>query len=183
MKDEKRMRVSDEELELLKSTFADDYDFLLTIRNLFFGLDVTKEQSDRIANTFSGNDNLLQLMRKMFLPEVSGEVPLGQTIDLWLSVEIKDKDEEEVKSVLESRARLIVNLEKTLQLLSQPSLESVNINIYPDNIKDYSKVDVLVRNSFITHIEQVLMQINVLSGMKEETVEQMKERLKKNSSK
>lgn len=122
-------------------------------------------------------------MRKMILPEVSGEIPLGQTIDLWLSVEIKDKDEEEVKSVLESRARLIVNLEKTLQLLSQPSLESVNINIYPDDIKNYSRVDVLVRNSFITSVEHALMQIYILSGMKEETVEQMKERLKKNSSK
>lgn len=183
MKDEKRMRVSDEELELLKSAFADDYDFLLVIRNLFFGLDVTQEQAKRVQDTFSGNDKLLQLMRKMFLPELAGEVPLGQTIDLWLSVEIKDKHEEEVVSVLESRARLIENLESTLRLLIEPTLKSVDLTINSKKIKDYSKVDVLVRNSFIAHIEQVLMQISILSGKKEETVEQVKERLKKNSSK
>lgn len=183
MKDEKRMRVSDEELELLKSAFADDYDFLLVIRNLFFGLDVTQEQAKRVEDTFGGNEKLLQLMRKMFLPEVSGEIPLGQTIDLWLSVEIKDKDDEEVKSVLESRARLIENLEQTMQLLFEPTLKPVDIRINPKKIKDYSKVDVLVRNSFIAHIEQVLMQISILSGKKEETVEQIKERLKKNSTK
>jgi len=183
MKDEKRMRVSDEEIELLKNTFGGDYDFLLAIRNLFFGLNVTEEQVKQVSDTFSGNDKLLQLMRKMFLPEVSGEIPFGQTIDLWLSVEIKDKDEVEVMSVLESRARLIENLEKTLQLLSEPKLESVDLTINPKKIREYSKTDVLVRNSFIAHVEQVLMQISILSGQKDETVEQIKERLKKNSTK
>lgn len=110
MENKQEMRISDEELQLLK-------------------------------NTFSGNNDLLKLLRKVFLPEISSKAPFGQNIDLWMTVKIDDLSPEEA----------IINLK--------------------------------ARNILINHIEQQLLQLYLLAGMKEETVEETKKRLSKNSSK
>jgi len=101
----------------------------------------TNEELTLIKNTFKGNEGLLKLMRKVFLPEFDPKAPLGQTIDLWLSVPIKEMDQEQI----------IVNI--------------------------------LARNSLIMHVEQQLIQLNVLAGMEEISEEEQKERNAKNSSK
>jgi len=44
-------------------------------------------------------------------------------------------------------------------------------------------INIKARNTVIQHLEMSLMQIKVLAGLKEETVEKTKENLKKNSAK
>ena len=55
------------------------------------------------------------------------------------------------------------------------------------NFKDKSPVDAYVelfaRNTLVSHVEQMLNQLLVLAGKKEETVEETQERLAKNSTK
>lgn len=94
-----------------------------------------------IKNTFADNDQLLKIMRKVFLPEITGDTPIGQSIDLWMTVKVEDMSPEEA----------IMNLK--------------------------------ARNTVIQHLEMCLMQLKVLAGQKDETIEQTKERLKKDSSK
>jgi hypothetical protein len=94
-----------------------------------------------LKNTFAENDTLLKTLRKIFLPEVTADAPIGQNIDLWMTLDINGMSPEEA----------MLNLK--------------------------------ARNSLIGHIENCLLQIKILAGQKEETVEQTKERIKKNSSK
>lgn len=94
-----------------------------------------------IKNTFADNEELIKVLRKIFLPELSADVPLGQNIDLWMTLKVDDLEPEQA----------IINLK--------------------------------ARNTVIQHLEMCLMQLNVLAGSKEETVEATKERLKKDSSK
>lgn len=94
-----------------------------------------------IKNTFAENDDLLKLLRKCFLPEIMPKAPLGQNIDLWMTLDIQKQTAEEA----------IINLK--------------------------------ARNSLIQHVETTLQMLSALAGLKEETVEQTKEKLKKNSSK
>lgn len=94
-----------------------------------------------IKNTFADNEELMKVLRKVFLPELSADVPLGQNIDLWMTLKVDDLEPEQA----------IINLK--------------------------------ARNTVIQHLEMCLMQLNVLAGSKEETVEATKERLKKDSSK
>jgi len=102
---------------------------------------ITDAELSLIKITFADNEVLLKLLRKVFLPEISADAPLGQNIDLWMTVKIEDMTPEQA----------LINLK--------------------------------ARNTLISHIEMCLQQLNILAGIKTESVEQTKERLKKDSSK
>jgi hypothetical protein len=102
---------------------------------------ITDAELSLIKNTFAGNEELIKLLRKLFLPELDPTAPIGQVIDLWMTVSLESQTPEQA----------IINLK--------------------------------ARNTLINHIEQQLLQIKVLAGDKNETVEQTKERLQKNSNK
>lgn len=102
---------------------------------------VTDEELAIIKGTFANNTKLLKLMRKIFLPEVTIDSPIGQVVDLWMTTKVDD---------MSTEAALI-------------------------NLK--------ARNGVINHVESCLMQLHILAGATEETVEQTKARLLKNSAK
>jgi len=102
---------------------------------------ITDLELQLIKSTFAGNEELLMLLRKIFLPELDPAIPLGQNIDLWMTVKIDDLDPEQA----------IINLK--------------------------------ARNTVIQHIEQQLLSLKLLAGMKEESVEETKKRLQQDSSK
>lgn len=178
MQDKKRMRVSDEEITLLNAAFADNEELLIAIRNVFFGI-ATESEKMYVQSVFDGNESLKKLMHKMFFPTISGEIPIGQTIDLWLTLECKDKTDEEVESQLIARQKLIDHIKKSLALLDDVSGETVNLGVTVKTKKE----TVLARTHFVQHIEGVLMQIKLLAGQKNETPEEIKAKLAQNSSK
>jgi len=99
------------------------------------------EELNLIKTTFRGNEKLLKLMRKVFLPEIDPEAPLGQIVDLWMTTNIN--------------------------------------NVSPEQ----AYVNILARNNLILHIEQQLIQLDILSKLDDMTVDELLERNKKNSSK
>lgn len=105
------------------------------------GMRITDDELKVIKATFGGNEPLLKILRKIFLPEIDASAPIGQTIDLWMTVAIE--------------------------------------NMTPEQ----ALINIKARNILITHIEQQLMQIKLLSEVKEETIEQLEERLSKDSTK
>lgn len=102
---------------------------------------ITDAELGLLKMTFADNDVLLKLMRKIFLPEIDLNAPVGSQVDLWMTIKIEDQTTEEA----------IINLK--------------------------------ARNQVITHLEMCLNQIKILAGQKDETPEQTKERLAKDSSK
>ena len=101
----------------------------------------TKDEMDLIKRTFGNNEPLLKLLRKVFLPALDLNAPLGQMIDLWMTVDMRNLSE----------------IDKQIRLES--------------------------RNALIVHLEQMLIQLNSLAGIKEETAEERSARLKKDSNK
>lgn len=102
---------------------------------------ITDAELSWIKNTFAENDIGLKVFRKIFFPEVTVNAPLGQNVDLWMTLKLEEMSPEE------------------------------------------ALVNIKARNSVIQHVEGCLMQLKALAGLKEETVEQTLERLKKDSSK
>jgi hypothetical protein len=94
-----------------------------------------------LKTTFAENDELLKLVRKIFLPELKFDAPIGQNIDLWMTIKVEELSPEEA----------LINLK--------------------------------ARNSLIQHLEMCLNTIKILSGQKTESIDQVKERLMKDSSK
>ena len=102
---------------------------------------ITNDELKLLKATFGGNEPLLKIMRKIFLPELDPSMPLGQNIDLWMTINVD--------------------------------------NMTPEQ----AYINIKARNTLINHIEQQLMQIKVLSDIKEETFEELAARMEKDSSK
>ena len=102
---------------------------------------ITDAELQTIKSLFADNEEGLKVMRKIFLPELDPATPLGQNLDLWMTVKIEDMSPEQA----------VINIK--------------------------------ARNTLITHIEQQLLQLRSLAGLKVETVEETKTRLAGNSSK
>lgn len=99
----------------------------------------SEEELQIIKNTFKGNEKLLKLLRKVFLPEYDPQAPLGQVIDLWMTLDLGGlTPDEQVRRIH-------------------------------------------ARNQVITHIEQQLIQLNILAETQDDG--DAEERAKKNSSK
>lgn len=102
---------------------------------------ITPEEQQLIRAVFKDNENLLRLMRKMFLPELDPTAPLGQMIDLWMTVKIAEMT---------------------------PEMAYVNL---------------LARNTLISHLDQTLMQLSIISKMEPITPEEAVAKVKADSAK
>jgi hypothetical protein len=176
-------RISDSEMSLLKNTFAENDALLKTMRRAMLGLTITADESSTLSYLIKNNVALQQVIRKIFLPEIDGDAPLGQQLDLWMTVQIADKTPELAHLLLQSRERLIKLIEQGLNNLANPSsflgIEQFSL---PGDI-DQSYVWLTTRNTYINHVESQLLQIKFLAGMTDETVAETQERLSKNSTK
>jgi hypothetical protein len=101
----------------------------------------TDVELSMIKNTFSDNDELLKVLRKVFLPELDPNAPIGQMVDLWMTMKIEDQSAEQA----------MINLK--------------------------------ARNTVIQHLDMCLMQLGILAGQKEDSVEDTKKKLLKDSAK
>jgi hypothetical protein len=180
-KKKQTMRFSDIELSLIKNTFADNEDLLIVLRKVFLQVKLTAKEQELVKGIF--NKDMVKLIRKAYLPEVEVDAPINQVIDLWLTVDFKDKSEEETEKLVKIRAKLIELLESGLKRLGNPTNTSLIGYIEKFDPENNSIVELHARNALIVHQEQQLSQLKFLAGMKNETVEQTKERLMRDSSK
>lgn len=75
---------------------------------------ITPVEISILKNTFKGNEELVRLMRKIFLPELDPYAPIGQNIDLWMTVDIKDRTPEEAMIQILARNQLISHVDNML---------------------------------------------------------------------
>lgn len=76
---------------------------------------LTVDELALIKASFGGNERLVKLMRKIFLPEYDPSAPLGQTIDLWLAAtDIKQTDPMTAYQLIMARNMVIGHVEAQL---------------------------------------------------------------------
>jgi len=97
----------------------------------------TNEELALIKATFKGNTDLLKLMRKVFLPEIDPKAPLGQMIDLWMTVPVKEMTAEQAQVNILARNSLIMHVEQ--QLLQLQALAEMDNMTISDITKNSSK--------------------------------------------
>ncbi len=78
---------------------------------------ITEKEMELIQRHFKDNDTLLLLMRKIFLPEIDPNAPVGQVIDLWMTVNIKDMTPEMAYQNIMARNMLISHVDQQLMTL------------------------------------------------------------------
>lgn len=79
---------------------------------------ITDEELATIKSMFADNLPGLKLLRKIFLPEINAYAPIGQNLDLWMTMKVEDQDPETIITNLKARNTLISHVEQCLMQLS-----------------------------------------------------------------
>ena len=172
-----KMRYNPNELGLIKSTFADNEQAIIALRKKMLGVQLSEVET----NLTTYNDEVMAVLSKTFNPQIDPEAPIHQIIDLWMTVDIKDKTPEQARINCKAREIVLEYVDKRLNGKKVFSLDSLIFDSKKDD--ETNLVNMTARNTILGHIEQQLQQIDFLAGQKEETVEELMERLEKDSSK
>ncbi len=172
-------RFTDDELRLIKITFAENFDILKVLRKVMLQMELTEAESVAAKKNFnSENTEIINLMHKVFLPTLDGDAPINQMVDLWLTLDIKDKLPEMASQQMVARGFVIKYLSQQLRVLEGKDVETMRLDALVNN-----QINLMARNTIIIHVEQQLNQLRMLGGTKDETPEETVKRLAADSSK
>lgn len=189
MSDPQKMRYNDTELGLFKALFAGDDRLLFIIRKVMFQFDLTEEEQNVLRSAMNETTNAL--FYKTFLPTLDPTAPLFQVVDLVIGLrdEMKTNGPDEAWPFIKAKEMEINYILQQLKALTNPE-EKPEI-IFSElselgGIKTQREaifIRVTARNYLVSFIDSVCNQMRFLAGIKEESVEETKERLAKNSNK
>lgn len=168
-------RITEEEINLLKSVFGDTKEIYIALRNMFFGLPLDETEKNLLQRLQT--EKIKTLLYKLFLPEIQKDIPVGQTFDLWQTKDISEANEDNFDRIFETKEILLGKVKKGLALLDNLDGEKNSLVITK------SLPDLLARNSFISYIDSQIRMIMSLANSKEMTPEQMMEKIKRDSTK
>lgn len=89
---------------------------------------ISDTELEIIKNTFADRDDLLKVLRKIFFPEILADAPVGQNIDLWMTLKIEDMTPEQALINIKARNTVIQHVEGCLmqiKMLAGQKSESV----------------------------------------------------------
>ena len=188
-KNKQKMRFNEIELGLIKATFVDNWELLKALRKTILRFPMTTAEMQLITN-LQDKKEVLAVIRKAFLPTLDGDAPVHQMIDLWMTVSINEKSPREAYPHIRARKLLIEFIEQQLCVLEgKPTKSKLSLDKLitvkgntTDNEEDIY-VNLLVRNTMISHTDMQLAQFEILAGQNDETLQQTLSRLQKNSAK
>lgn len=87
------------------------------------------------------DEKVLKVLRKVFLPEIDPNAPLGQVIDLWMTIDVRSLDPDQALIKMIARNELISHLEQQLMQLKVLANQDTVSPLQKDEIsrKDSSK--------------------------------------------
>jgi hypothetical protein len=179
-------KYTNEELILLKNTFANNPDLMKSIRKALLQLPLTAID---LANLSLLKEDIFKVMRKALCPTITGDEPLLMVSDHFTSISLRDM--QPAVAVLHLKAINIWKeyMEQELTRLegSEPKrairLWGLDKIEEDDEDLDYY-VKVFARNNIINGVESGLYQLLILGSQKDnETAEETSKRLLADSSK
>jgi hypothetical protein len=181
-----QLRYTDEELSLLNGAFGGKTDLFLLLRKFFLQGELTPREEGGIRG-FS--PAIIAILKKTFLPEIDFETPVGQVIDIWMTVPTKDISLADVNIVMKARKIVVDYIKGRLTSLEykiardEKEIDFSSLEYNDKKTPEQALIDLSARNSLINHIEGNVSQLWVLAGQTKETPEQIKRRLFKDSAK
>ena len=173
-----KMRFSDKELGLIKSLFADNDEAVIALRKKMLDFPLTEVEENYVNFTGEG----LAVISKTLNPQIDPEAPINQVIDLWMTVDFKDKTPEEAEINFMARDIVINYVQERLDN-KKPKITFKSLSYDSKKDAKTNLVNAIARNTILGHVEQQLNQLTFLAGQKDETVDELKERLAKDSAK
>ena len=174
------MRFSSAERQVIRDLFKSE-EVLYQVRNIFYGFPYEE---------FRLSEEGLKIVKKIFIPELDPDVPLGQQADIFhLKLNIIEAPIPEV-AMLQVKARDLATkyLKERFEVLWSRNESNATMSL--QGLKEVSEIDDTQRfirlsaYMFLTsYIDSMVMQLKQLANQEEMTEEEMKKRAKLNSSK
>ena len=185
-KTEQTMRYSDEEIGIIKATFADN-DYLIKVLRKFLLQGALNETEKSLLESFASQPNSMKVFEKTIKPEIDLDAPAFQMTDLYVNIDTKEASVEKAYPLMLARDLLSDYLEQQLNKLKGISVDSginfMSLKRTEGKTPLVAFTELSARNTLISHVEFQLLNLKTLAGGKEETVEETKARLIKNSNK
>lgn len=166
-------RIPEGEKNTLKTVFSEDPAVYKILRDLFFGFDLTDDEKRIVANF----KIIKPLLRKIFLPTLAKDIPLGGNIDLWQTQDIKTATPESFDTVFSSKVILLDLLETAFKRFDDPDDNHVDLSIKKD------LPSLVARNSYISYVDSKIRFLIQFVNMDSLTPEEQLKMMQLNSSK
>lgn len=182
--EEPKLMYSGKEISLIKAHFAENEDLLISIRKLFFGIDISNNEKEAIKATFS-DPEIIEVFRKKVYGLNNYGTPVGQLSDFWIGAEtqIFGASRDTIYQAVESKIIVLDMFTKAFELLKNPDGEKIDITSLLSTSVDPLQVKLIARNLYMKAIETSLLTLKSIAGQKTETLEQTLKRLQQDSLK
>lgn len=181
-----------DELSLIKNTFAENDTLLYTIRKVFLQFELTDVEVGLLKQAVT--PEVLHVLRKRILPDLSPDYPLGQIPSLMttLTQQIQVKDASEMQLQFEAKSLEEAYLRQRFEVLEGLVNDTVS-DIEEIDLKELGKLegkgpeqqytDMTAYLFILGYVDPMLILIKAIAGDKNETIEQQKDRMTRDSNK
>lgn len=174
------------ELELIKNTFAENEVLLYAVRKVLLQFPLTDQEQSLIKKAVT--PEVLRVLKKRILPELSPEFPLGQLPSLITTVtdKMKQLTPQEAEVHLNALKLEIEYLTQQFDVLAGKGTEKIklaDLAVLSGKDTETRFRDVSAYLFLLGYIDPMLLMIKTIAGTKEETIEQLNARMKRNSTK
>lgn len=179
----KKMRYDNTELSVIKGTFSENDELIFALRKHFLGGKLNKGEEKVIKGM---SEQSIEILSKTFFPEVGSDTALNHNIDLYSAISVREAGIDNAYNEMLSRDIVSDYLVNRLTEIKLGKLNENNQLVeLLERLEDPVKrsVNLLARNTLISHIDFQLQQLIFLAGKKDETPEETIARLQKNSAK
>jgi hypothetical protein len=179
------------ELSLLKNTFAENEPLLYTLRKVFLQFDLSKDEIVHLKSAI--NADVVDVLKKRILPDLSADYPLGQIPSMMttLTDELRSLHVEEMEPRFKAKVmeeaylnQQFTALEAILADKKIPDPEIVLKELGQLAGKDAGDayVEMTAYLFLLGYVDPMFIMIRAIAGEKEETLDQQKERMTRNSN-
>lgn len=185
------MRFSNDEVDLMRSNLHENDTLLKIVRKRLLQMPLTESEESLLQKQIPQGSDLAALIKKTVHPNLDGDAPFFQMIDLYLNTDVKDKPEELAVINILARETMTKYFDEVFAKFYEfgASFE-MSFKGFTENVKERASgdtrdlcADFLARNTILNHVDFQLSQLLILAGSKKETAEEKETRLKKNSTK
>lgn len=176
------------ELRLIKSVFSDNDDLLYAIRKVL--LQFSLSDVEKLAVKTQMTPEVYAVVKKRVFPDIDEDAPFGQIGDIYhtLKTKLESKGVEEMAPHFAATKLIVDYLAQqfeSLKDIDKPLMATIRLDSLKEITADHytNYVNHNARNFIIGFVDSMLFMLKGIAGVKEETVEQQKERITRNSSK
>lgn len=189
-----RLRYTDEELSIIKNSFAEQEDLMALFRMFLLDGEMTEDQQ-KLFDGFTSSPAVVAVLEKAINPKLEKLAPAFQTVDLYSNFNFEPTPAEHAVNILKGRNFAVEYLDQRFSVLKGEKVknpikfDSLIVPVLSDTIgekaaNEITFIHILARNFLLSHIDtQLFNSLMIIAGEKDETPEMQKKRLTMDSSK